>query len=140
MCPTEELRRRRRPEAARAQEPEGRRGLLVQAAVRRGAGRGGLSRGRARISTPSSSSASRAWGRENRNEAARFVTLIDALYEHKVKLLAGADAEPEQLYVAGDGAFEFERTASRLAEMQSDEYLALGHGQDDAAGDLAPAR
>jgi cell division protein ZapE len=67
-------------------------------------------------------------GPENRNEAARFVTLIDALYEHNVKLLAAADAEPEQLYVAGDGAFEFERTVSRLREMSSDEYLARGHG------------
>jgi len=68
-------------------------------------------------------------GPENRNEAARFVTLIDALYEHKVKLLAAADAEPQDLYVAGDGAFEFERTASRLIEMQSTEYLAEGHGE-----------
>ncbi|MFC3786784.1 cell division protein ZapE [Sphingopyxis italica] len=78
-------------------------------------------------------------GPENRNEAARFVTLIDALYEYKVKLLASAAAAPDQLYVAGDGAFEFERTASRLAEMQSDDYLGLGHGQQDAAGDLPPA-
>ena len=78
-------------------------------------------------------------GPENRNEAARFVTLIDALYEYKVKLLASAAAMPDALYVAGDGAFEFERTASRLAEMQSDEYLALGHGQEDAAGNLSPA-
>jgi cell division protein ZapE len=69
-------------------------------------------------------------GPANRNEAARFVTLIDALYEHKVKLLAAADAEPQDLYVAGDGAFEFERTASRLIEMQSAEYMALGHGED----------
>ena len=69
-------------------------------------------------------------GPENRNEAARFVTLIDALYEHKVKLLAAADARPQDLYVHGDGAFEFERTASRLLEMQSEEYLALGHGED----------
>lgn len=69
-------------------------------------------------------------GPENRNEAARFVTLIDALYEYKVKLLAAADAEPDQLYEAGDGAFEFERTASRLMEMQSDEYLSLGHGTE----------
>ena len=72
-------------------------------------------------------------GPENRNEAARFVTLIDALYEYKVKLLASAAAMPDALYVAGDGAFEFERTASRLSEMQSDDYLALGHGQEGAA-------
>lgn len=69
-------------------------------------------------------------GPDNRNEAARFVTLIDALYEYRVKLLASAAALPDQLYVAGDGAFEFERTASRLAEMQSDAWLALGHGTD----------
>jgi cell division protein ZapE len=68
-------------------------------------------------------------GPENRNEAARFVTLIDALYEHKVKLLAAADAQPQDLYIHGDGAFEFERTASRLLEMQSADYLALGHGE-----------
>jgi cell division protein ZapE len=69
-----------------------------------------------------------AMTREMRNEAARFVTLIDALYEHKVKLLAAADAEPEGLYRAGDGGFEFQRTVSRLEEMQSAEYLAEGHG------------
>ncbi|CAN5386790.1 hypothetical protein BH11PSE5_BH11PSE5_33350 [soil metagenome] len=68
-------------------------------------------------------------GPENRNEAARFVTLIDALYEYKVKLLASADAVPTALYPTGDGAFEFERTVSRLREMQADEYLALGHGE-----------
>jgi len=67
-------------------------------------------------------------GPENRNEAARFVTLIDALYEHKVKLLAAADAPPEHLYDEGDGRFEFERTVSRLKEMASDDYLAEGHG------------
>jgi cell division protein ZapE len=65
---------------------------------------------------------------EKRNEAKRFVTLIDALYEHKVKLLCSADAAPQDLYPAGDGAFEFERTVSRLMEMQSADYLALGHG------------
>ncbi len=67
-------------------------------------------------------------GPENRNEAARFVTLIDALYENSVKLIAAADASPGALYVTGDGAFEFERTVSRLEEMQSDLYLARGHG------------
>ena len=69
-------------------------------------------------------------GPEKRNEAARFVTLIDALYEQKVKLLASADAQPAELYTKGDGTFEFERTASRLIEMQSEEYLARGHGED----------
>ena len=67
-------------------------------------------------------------GREMRNEAARFVTLIDALYEHRVKLLASADAEPAGLYPAGDGSFEFQRTVSRLEEMRSADYLAEGHG------------
>ena len=66
---------------------------------------------------------------EQRNEAARFVTLIDALYEHKVKLIASADAEPGELYSKGDGRFEFDRTISRLMEMQSADYLALGHGK-----------
>ena len=72
-------------------------------------------------------------GPENRNEAARFVTLIDALYEHKVKLIAVADAEPNALYASGDGRFEFDRTISRLMEMQSHEYLALGHGSEAVA-------
>ena len=63
-------------------------------------------------------------GPDRRNEAARFVTLIDALYEHKVKLLAAADAEPAELYPSGEGSFEFQRTVSRLEEMQSAEYLA----------------
>jgi cell division protein ZapE len=67
-------------------------------------------------------------GPDMRNEAARFVQLIDALYEHKVKLLAAADAQPDGLYPAGDGRFEFQRTVSRLEEMRSAEYMALGHG------------
>ncbi len=60
---------------------------------------------------------------EQRNEAKRFVTLIDALYEHKVKLICTAAAAPEALYSDGDGSFEFQRTGSRLAEMQSEKYL-----------------
>jgi cell division protein ZapE len=63
-------------------------------------------------------------GADKRNEAARFVALIDALYEAKIKLVASAAAEPETLYPEGDGAFEFERTVSRLHEMRSTDYLA----------------
>ncbi|KAJ8138306.1 hypothetical protein OY671_008481 [Metschnikowia pulcherrima] len=69
-------------------------------------------------------------GPENRNEAARFVTSIDALYEHKVKSIAAADAEPADLYESGDGRFEFDRTISRSMEMQSQDYLASGHGEN----------
>ncbi len=65
---------------------------------------------------------------EKRNEAKRFVTFIDALYEHGVKFLCSAAVPPEDLYPAGDGVFEFERTVSRLMEMQSEEYLHRGHG------------
>jgi cell division protein ZapE len=66
-----------------------------------------------------------------RNEAKRFITLIDTLYDNAVKLLATADAEPDGLYVAHEGVEvqEFKRTASRLMEMRSDDYLALPHGQ-----------
>ena len=63
-----------------------------------------------------------------RDEARRFVHLIDALYEADVKLVVLAEAEPDQLYPAGDGAFEFERTASRLHEMRSAEYLEKARG------------
>ncbi|KHL25809.1 ATPase [Croceibacterium mercuriale] len=74
-------------------------------------------------------------GPETRNEAARFVTLIDALYEHRVKLFAAAAVPPAELYrqpaKADGGSFEFERTISRLEEMQSDSYMALGHGTED---------
>jgi len=64
---------------------------------------------------------------EKRNEAKRFVTLIDALYEHRVKLIASAQTPPEGIYNHGNGNFEFQRTASRLAEMQSTQYW-----QDDS--------
>ena len=62
-------------------------------------------------------------GPHNRNEAKRFVTLIDALYETRTKLVMSAEVEPSELYLKGDGVFEFERTASRLIEMRSAEYL-----------------
>lgn len=62
-----------------------------------------------------------------RNEARRFVNLIDALYDARAKLVCSADGEPDELYPAGDGAFEFERTASRLVEMRSAGYLAADH-------------
>jgi cell division protein ZapE len=58
----------------------------------------------------------------NYNEAKRFVTLIDALYEAKVRLICSAADEPERLYIEGSGSFEFERTASRLREMQGAEW------------------
>lgn len=61
-----------------------------------------------------------ALGRHNFNEAKRFVTLIDALYEAKTQLIVSAASKPEMLYLEGEGSFEFERTASRLREMQSD--------------------
>ena len=61
-----------------------------------------------------------ALSRSNFNEAKRFVTLVDALYEAKVQLICSAAASPEMLYLEGEGTFEFERTASRLREMQSD--------------------
>ena len=68
-------------------------------------------------------------GPDNRNEAIRFTKLVDALYENNVKLFATAAAEPQALYTSGDGAFEFQRTASRLKEMQSADYMARGHGK-----------
>ncbi len=66
-------------------------------------------------------------GSHNRNEARRFVTLIDILYQQKVKLLCTAAAPAEALYPEGDGAFEFRRTVSRLNEMRSGAYLEQHH-------------
>jgi len=63
-------------------------------------------------------------GPEHRNEAKRFVTLIDTLYETRTKLVMSAEVEPDLLYVDGTEAFEFERTASRLMEMRGRDYLS----------------
>lgn len=64
---------------------------------------------------------------EQRNEAKRFMTLVDALYEHKVKLIASSEVAPERIYADGAHAFEFQRTVSRLMEMQSEDYLQRPH-------------
>ena len=68
-----------------------------------------------------------------RNEAKRFMLLVDELYEHKCKLVMGADVSPAELYTEGRHAFEFERTVSRLMEMQSEEYLDAPHGSEEPA-------
>jgi cell division protein ZapE len=72
---------------------------------------------------------------DRRNAAKRFIILIDTLYDHAVKLVASAEAEPDALYRASEGfeAAEFKRTASRLIEMRSQSYLALPHGRRDSA-------
>ncbi|MGP9821125.1 cell division protein ZapE [Salinarimonas sp. NSM] len=69
-----------------------------------------------------------------RNEAKRFITLVDALYDERVKVLATAEAPPPGLYTATHGreAFEFDRTVSRLVEMASQDYLGLPHGRPDS--------
>ena len=74
-------------------------------------------------------------GFDQRNSAKRFIILIDTLYDHGVKLVASAEAEPDALYTASDGfeSAEFKRTGSRLIEMRSQSYLALPHGRRDSA-------
>jgi cell division protein ZapE len=67
--------------------------------------------------------------KENNDEARRFITFIDALYEHHVKFLCSAAVPLQSLYTGSDLHFEFERTVSRLMEMQSEDYLTKGHGK-----------
>jgi cell division protein ZapE len=62
-------------------------------------------------------------GYDRRNEAKRLMTLIDALYENGVNLVVSADAPPDKLYYGKDHAFEFDRTVSRLLEMQGEAYI-----------------
>jgi len=71
---------------------------------------------------------------DRRNEAKRFIILIDTLYDNSVKLVASAESEPDALYRASEGfeAQEFKRTASRLIEMSSEAYLAQAHGRRDS--------
>jgi cell division protein ZapE len=79
-------------------------------------------------------------GASERNEAKRFINLVDTLYDMRVKLVVSAAAEPEALFAGADGAkaFEFARTASRLVEMRSADYLGLPHGRETGSrtGDL----
>ena len=75
-------------------------------------------------------------GPERRNEARRLINLIDTLYDSRVCLIASADAEPDQLYPAGDGAEAFQRTASRLTEMRSEAFL---RAREDRLGRHGPA-
>jgi cell division protein ZapE len=63
-------------------------------------------------------------GAAQRNEARRFNIMLDTLYEARTLLFASAEVSPEQIYTAGDGSFEFQRTVSRLIEMQSEGYIA----------------
>jgi cell division protein ZapE len=68
-----------------------------------------------------------AMGEEMKDAARRFVTLVDALYEHRTTLVCSAAAPPHELYSGSEGGFEFARTASRLIEMQAADYIHQRH-------------
>jgi len=76
---------------------------------------------------------------DKRNEARRFMTLVDALYERGTHLVVAAEAPPETLYPEGDGAFEFQRTVSRLNEMQSKDWVDRARERAEHAGPMDPA-
>ena len=121
--------------------PAGRRldrALRLRRSLPATAGRGRFPGDRAANSRHCSSTAFRCSRPGERNVAKRFITLIDALYDAKVKLVASAEAEPETLGAALDGAekFEFARAASRLIEMRSKDYLAEPHIARRESGDL----
>jgi cell division protein ZapE len=75
---------------------------------------------------------------DRRNQARRFVTLVDALYDRRVNLVMSAAVAPEELYPAGEGAFEFQRTVSRLHEMQSRAYVESAPHTEGAARSFVP--
>ncbi|MEM1307729.1 MAG: AFG1/ZapE family ATPase, partial [Pseudomonadota bacterium] len=71
-------------------------------------------------------------GPEKRNEARRFINLVDTLYDTRTCLVVSAAAQPDDIYVAGDGVDLFARTASRLIDMRSEDYLTNREARIDA--------
>ena len=75
---------------------------------------------------------------DKRNQARRFITLVDAFYDRRINLIIGADAAPDELYPSGEGAFEFRRTVSRLIEMQTRAYVESPSLTGAAAAPFVP--